>query len=490
MSTIGESIRVPEVRGTASPWPRGWLLRRALVAADIYGLVLAFAITEGMYGDIAGREAFGRSAETGLFALTLPIWIVLARLYGLYDRDETRTDQRTFDDLPGVFHLTTVGTWLVFVGSHLAGVADPDIARVTFFWIVAVMSVVASRAVARTICRRHASYVQNTIIVGADRIGKLIARQLEQSPESGLRLVGFVDSTPGEPVAGLDDVHVIGTLDDLSRLVRERDIGRVIVGFGQYGHEALAGEMRDLNDRGVQIDFVPRFYELVGPGVDIHLAGGLPLISLRPFRLSRSSLVIKRCVDFTIAGLGLFLLAPAFAVIAALIKLDSRGPVFFRQCRIGNGEFRIWKFRTMVADAEQRKHEVAHLNLHDADGRDGRMFKIENDPRVTRVGRFLRRFSLDELPQLLNVVGGDMSLVGPRPLIPEEHRWVTAWQRRRLDLKPGITGLWQVNGRSNVPFDEMVVLDYRYVTNWSLWLDLGLILKTFPKVVHGSGGAH
>jgi lipopolysaccharide/colanic/teichoic acid biosynthesis glycosyltransferase len=176
------------------------------------------------------------------------------------------------------------------------------------------------------------------------------------------------------------------------------------------------------------------------------------------------------------------LLSPLFLAVAVAIKLDSRGSVFFRQVRMGAGNrpFRVFKFRTMVADAENLKVEIAHLNMH-SDG-DSRMFKVPDDPRVTKVGRFLRRWRLDELPQLLNVASGQMSLVGPRPLILDEDQHVAAWARRRLDLKPGMTGLWQVLGASDIPFDEMTKLDYLYVTNWSLREDLRLIMLTLPAL--------
>jgi lipopolysaccharide/colanic/teichoic acid biosynthesis glycosyltransferase len=177
-------------------------------------------------------------------------------------------------------------------------------------------------------------------------------------------------------------------------------------------------------------------------------------------------------------------LVPLFALIGLAIKLDSEGPVFFRQTRMGAGgrTFRIWKFRTMAPDADERKAEVAHLNKHLQNGGDPRMFKIPDDPRVTRFGRWLRRYSLDELPQVLNVVRGEMSLVGPRPLILDEDQYVAAWARQRLNLKPGCTGPWQVQGRSGIPFEEMVRLDYLYVTGWSLFGDLKLVFRTFPML--------
>ena len=199
-------------------------------------------------------------------------------------------------------------------------------------------------------------------------------------------------------------------------------------------------------------------------------------------RLSRSPGSSSGTLDLVGAIAGLIVLAPLFAIAAAWIKLDSRGPVFFRQVRMGAGEqpFRVFKFRTMVDDAEHLKSDVAHLNMHVND--DPRMFKVPNDPRVTRVGAFLRRTRIDELPQLFNVISGEMSLVGPRPLILDEDQYVVRWARCRLKLKPGMTGLWQVLGASDIPFDEMTKLDYLYVTNWSLREDLRLIMLTLPAL--------
>ena len=199
--------------------------------------------------------------------------------------------------------------------------------------------------------------------------------------------------------------------------------------------------------------------------------------------------VTKRGFDLVFAGLSLVVLSPAFLAIALAIKLDSPGPVFFRQLRIGAGKraFRIFKFRTMVSDADDVKRELAHLNKHARSGGDGRLFKIEDDPRVTPIGRLLRRHFLDELPQLINVVRGEMSLVGPRPLIVEEDEHVREWARMRLDLRPGMTGLWQVSGHSDISFDEMMRLDHAYVTTWSFRNDVKLLLGTIPLVVKGDG---
>jgi exopolysaccharide biosynthesis polyprenyl glycosylphosphotransferase len=267
------------------------------------------------------------------------------------------------------------------------------------------------------------------------------------------------------------------------------DVERVVVAFSNEHHETQLDLIRNLNALDVQVDVVPRFFEVLGPSVDFHTVEGLPVCSLPPLRLSRSSRLIKRTVDLTGAAVGLVVLAPLFFLVAVAIKLDNRGPVFFRQVRAGEGRrlFRIWKFRSMVVDAEERKTELAHLNKHLAPGGDPRMFKIDRDPRVTRIGTILRRASLDELPQLINVLMGEMSLVGPRPLILEETSHVGDWAMRRLDLRPGITGLWQVLGRDDISFEEMVRLDYRYVTGWSLGKDFSLLVKTIPSLVNSRG---
>jgi exopolysaccharide biosynthesis polyprenyl glycosylphosphotransferase len=269
--------------------------------------------------------------------------------------------------------------------------------------------------------------------------------------------------------------------------VRALDIERVIVAFPGVENEETLAIVRELREFDIRIDVVPQLYELIPPGADVHTLEGLTVIGLPRPRLAKSSKLLKRSMDVVISAIGLLVLSPLFLLTAIAIKLDSRGPVFFRQVRMGMGEqkFRIFKFRTMTVDADQRKGEYAHMNKHARNGGDPRMFKIPGDPRVTRVGRFLRRYSLDELPQLVNVLLGQMSLVGPRPLILEEDSHVQEWARERLRLKPGITGLWQVLGRDSIGFEEMVRLDYLYVTTWSLWNDLRLMLRTLPVVAHG-----
>jgi exopolysaccharide biosynthesis polyprenyl glycosylphosphotransferase len=417
--------------------------------------------------------------------LGLPGWVVLAKLYGLYERDGERTDHTTVDDVTGVFHLVTVGVWLFYLAVELTNVAAPPLGRLFSFWVLSVLCLTVGRALARAACHRSVGYLQNTIIVGAGDVGQLTARKLLSHPEYGINLVGFVDLDPKERRDDLAHLTLLGGPDRLPEFVRLLDVERVIIAFSNDSHEETLALIRSLKDLDVQIDIVPRLFEVMGAKVGIHTVEGIPLVGLPPLRLSRSSRLMKRAMDIALSGIGLLVLAPFIAAIAVLIKLDSHGPAFFRQVRRGRGEstFRIFKFRTMVVDADERKGEVAHLNIHARNGGDPRMFKVPNDPRATRLGAFLRRSRIDEIPQLMNVLKGEMSLVGPRPLILAEDQHVSEWARKRLDLKPGITGIWQVLGASDIPFDEMTKLDYLYVTNWSLPGDLRLMFLTLPSLL-------
>jgi exopolysaccharide biosynthesis polyprenyl glycosylphosphotransferase len=472
-------------RRTAVVKRRGWLVRRMLLLADIVGLSAAFLLAEWFVRGHGPTDHVDLRGEALIFALSLPAWIVVTKLYGLYDHDEERTDHSTADDIVGVFHMVTVCSWLLFAFAYATHVAHPTVPKLVLFWGLAIVLVSLGRASARTYCRGRINYLQNTIIVGAGEVGQLVGRKVLNHPEYGINLVGFVDAEPKERREDLENLTLLGPPEKLPALVRFFDIERIVVAFSNEPHEHTLDLIRSMKDLDVQVDIVPRLFELVGPGVGIHTVEGLPLIGLAPPRLSPSSRFLKRSFDIIVSTVGLVIFGPALAVIALLIKCDSRGPVFFRQVRMGHQErtFRIFKLRSMVADAEVLKPDFAHLNANLRNGGDPRMFKITDDPRVTRVGRYLRRYSLDEFPQLLNVLRGEMSLVGPRPLILEEDQHVSAWGRQRLSLKPGCTGPWQVAGRSDVPFDEMVTLDYQYVTGWSLLSDFKLILRTIPAVL-------
>jgi exopolysaccharide biosynthesis polyprenyl glycosylphosphotransferase len=477
-----------EARRDGKTHRRGWIARRSLIVADLVGILAAFAVGETVFysSTVAGR--YGTLDEIGLFVASLPGWLILAEVYGLYDRDEEHTDHSTADEVFSVFNMLTVGTFVFVAIAYLfPGLAAIPFEKVLVFWVSAILLVVLARTAARGICRHADAYTQNTVIVGAGLVGQRVALKLLHHREYGVNLVGFVDEHPRERAEGLGDLTILGQAEDLRQIVHDYDIERVIIAFLQHPHTQLLAIIRELNDLDVQVDIVPRLFEVIGPHATMHAVEGLPLVGLPPAHLDRGALVLKRAMDILGSALGLLILSPFFAVVAFSIKLDSPGPVFFRQIRVGRGgkEFEILKFRTMGAGADEHKGEVAHLNKHR--GSDERMFKVRHDPRVTRFGRLLRRYSLDEFPQLVSVLRGQMSLVGPRPLIPEEHHHVGGWARRRLDLKPGMTGLWQVLGRDDIPFGEMVGLDYRYVTTWSVGRDLTLMLKTFAVLARSDG---
>jgi exopolysaccharide biosynthesis polyprenyl glycosylphosphotransferase len=472
-------------RNTSRLKRRGWLVRRALLTADVVGLTSAFVVAELVYSSQQQAGVLSQVTEVLTFVLFIPAWVVAAKLYGLYDKDEERADHSTTDDFVRLFHLLTVSTFLLFAVSTATRWFNPQFSKLFLFWLLALVSTALLRATSRSLCRRHISYLQNTVIVGAGEVGQTIARKVLHHPEYGINLVGFIDDQPKERIPGLEHLTVLGPQSDMPELIRLLDVERVVFAFSNETHQESLELIRSLSDHDVQVDIVPRFFEVLSPGIDVHTVEGVPILGLPSTRLPLSSRFLKRAVDIGGSFVGLLLLAPALVVIAIAIKLDSPGPVFFRQVRVGVGgrQFRIWKFRTMAQDADTRKSELAHLNKHLLPGGDPRMFKIDRDPRATRVGSWLRRSSLDELPQLINVLRGEMSLVGPRPLILDEHRHVSKWGFRRLEIKPGITGLWQVLGRDDIGFSEMLRLDYLYVSTWTLGKDFKLLFGTLPALL-------
>jgi exopolysaccharide biosynthesis polyprenyl glycosylphosphotransferase len=280
---------------------------------------------------------------------------------------------------------------------------------------------------------------------------------------------------------------VLGSQDDVATLIDDLEVDRVLLASSIGSHEEMLDLVRSVRRPDVQVSIVPRYFEIFNSHATLDDVEGMPVVTLPPMRLGSSARLLKRSFDVFVSATLLLLLSPILAAVAVAIRLDSEGPVLYRQPRRGRfgSTFRIAKFRTMYVGAEQRRAEVLHLNEVD-----GPLFKIKGqDPRVTRVGRFLRTTSLDELPQLWNVLRGEMSLVGPRPFVIYEADQITGWASRRLDMTPGVTGLWQVLGRNDIPFAEMVKLDYLYVTNWSLWWDLKILCQTIP-VVLGRRGAY
>ena len=465
---------------------RGWLVRRMLLAADVVGLTLAFLLVEVLFSGTLLLDNVGLAIEAVIFVLLLPAWAVAAKLYGLYDHDEERATHSTTDEIVSVFHLITVGVWLFVATSWMVGLANPSQAKLATFWALALIGVIGGRSLARGVARRRSAYVQNALIVGAGDVGQLIGRKLLQHPEYRINLVGFVDAAPKERRRDLGDVPVLGDPGEIGETIRRHGIDRVIVAFSQGGHEEMLEVVRSIRKHDVQIDLVPRLFEAVSANVNVHTVEGLPLLGLPASRISRSSRLMKRCVDVIGATVLLAVVSPILLVVAWLIRRDSPGPVFFRQTRLGIdlNEFTLLKFRTMREDTDDGPHRdyIRQIMHPDALPAANNLYKLEREDTVTPVGRWLRRTSLDELPQLLNVVRGDMSLVGPRPVIPYELEFFSPHHYERFLVPAGLTGLWQVEARAHSTFGEALDLDVAYARGWSFGLDLRLLLRT-PRVM-------
>lgn len=465
---------------------RGWLVRRALLAADVAGLVLAFLGAAWLAG-ATPQDNVGVGMEALAFALSLPLWIVLMKLHGLYDADEAYADHSTLDEAVKVFQVLTIGTWLFYIGSTAISWVEPSLPRLVAFWTLALVLVPGGRALGRLASRRSVAYVQNTLIVGAGDIGQLVARKLQKHPEYKLNVVGFVDAEPKIRREDLGDMTLVGSIDELPEIVRALDVERVVIAFSREPHAQNLEAIRALRELGVQIDLVPRLFEAVGPRVGIHTVEGMPLIVLPPARPSPSSRALKRTMDVLLASVALLVTLPLFAVIAFLIRRDSPGPVFFRQQRLGQNmrEFEVLKFRTMRADTDDAAHREyikSTLSANATPGSNG-LYKLDRSDAVTRVGRWLRRTSLDELPQLINVIRGDMSLVGPRPCLRYEVESFEPHHFARFLVPAGITGFWQVSARAASTFGESLDMDVAYVNGWSLGLDIRLLCRTPLQVL-------
>src|SRR6266480_2135603 len=330
----GPALTVPQ-QAAPRRIRRGWLVRRALLAADVFGLLVAFFVTELLFADNHVVGGVGTGSKSAIFVASLAAWAVIAKLYGLYDRDEERATHSTADEVVSVFHLITVGVWLFFATSWLVGLTHPNQAKLATFWLLALVCVAGLRSVARGLARRNPAYVQNAVIVGAGDVGQLIGRKLLHHPEYRINLLGFVDATPKEMRGDLEATEVLGEPDEIGEIVRRADVDRVIVAFSRDEHEEMLALVRALRKEDVQIDVVPRLFEAVGPGAPLHAIEGLPLLGLAPARMSRSTRLLKRSLDLAAALILLALCAPLMLLIAILVRRDSPGGVFFRQPRLG-----------------------------------------------------------------------------------------------------------------------------------------------------------
>ena len=475
-SDLGASV----ARGTIARehGRRDYILRRALALADSVALIVAGLVA------LSVSPAYLRGGPLDVLWLlpTIPVWLVLFRTYGLYERDVKRIGHNLLEDLPSLFHvflLGTLGLWMYF---RFIDANQLIYVEALVFGIGGIVLVTLFRSAARLLVSCTFG-PERVLLIGASPLIAPLVRNMRAHRHYQLRPVGIVLmnrlplEVPSLPVLGrARDV-------DIPAVLEEHDIERVIVAHDDVGDDVLMGVIQACGRLHIKVGLLPRDLDALGPSSQIDDVQGLTVLGLNPLVFSRSSRFVKRLMDVIGASLALILAAPITAGVVLAIKLDTRGPVFFRQPRVGRlgRRFTLLKFRTMIRDAELWVDQLS------AQSQDPNWLQLEEDPRVTRVGRFLRLTSLDELPQLFNVLRGDMSLVGPRPLIPSEDDQISGWARTRLELAPGITGLWQVLGRTSIPFEEMVKLDCVYVTNWSAWLDLKLMARTIPAVIMRRG---
>ncbi len=452
---------------------RGALLRRLLALGDWAALVAAlFAVTAATSTTDVG---------TLFWALLFsPAWILVVKLHGLYDNDHRRIRHSTFDELPSLVSATVLGTLVLdgLLALSPVGPLSPTSA------IAVGAGTLAGSFVARGALRllwHRLTGLAIGLAVGPGPAVDVVARRVSTHPETRLALVGYLSAGNGEEAAELPR---LGSIADISRVAREYAVERVVVTEQEMSEPAAERLIEECKAEGLALTFLPQHYGLLGPGIELNRLAELPVLDFRFSDAPRSTQAMKRGMDIVVSGGLLALLSPLLAVVALAILLDSGRPVFFRQRRAGRDgkPFTMLKFRTMVADAEERLGELVDLAKLDQPA-----FKIPDDPRVTRIGRLLRRFSIDELPQLINVLRGDMSLVGPRP---EEESVVALYderQRGRLAIKPGLTGPMQVYGRSDLTFEERLAMERDYLDNLSLLTDLAILMRTPRAIIRGDG---
>ena len=424
-----------------------------------------------------------------LFFALLGTWHLLFVSLGVYQSQRTASQEEEFKC---IFRATSGATISVGLLALMFRIRMVTPTYLVVFWFLTTCIILVSRWGLRFILesfRRRGRNIRHVLIVGTNPRAVKFARQIESKPESGYRVIGFAD----EPWNGLQEFlqgphRLACDLQHVALFLRKAVVDDVVIGLpirSYYEQSSAIAALCEIH--GIVVQFLPGLFNLKLARPHAEEFEGDTLISLSTGHMDGWPVILKRILDITISLAMLVFLSPLLLVVAALIKLTSEGPVFFMQDRLGLNKrrFRICKFRTMVADAEQKQVALEHLNEQQ-----GPVFKIQADPRITPLGRILRKTSIDELPQLFNVLKGEMSLVGPRPLPFRDYEGFDQdWHRRRFSVRPGITCLWQISGRNSIGFDKWMELDMRYIDEWSLWLDFRILASTIPAVLKGTGAA-
>ncbi|MBN1994892.1 MAG: undecaprenyl-phosphate glucose phosphotransferase [Anaerolineae bacterium] len=416
-----------------------------------------------------------------IFTLLL-VWVY--RQHGIY---RLRHQISWFDEFYAIVNGTTTGIVIIIVFIFIYQPTFYSRAIFIYAGCLAMAILSLSRLLKVMLLRqmrRQGVGVKQVLIIGAGEIARTVMRAIVANRDLGFNIIGFLDDHPTRGETDIGRFKALGGVDKLADILSSWPVEEVIITLPWQYHRKILSIMAQCERKNVRVRIVPDLFQITLNHMQVDEIAGVPMIGIKEVGISGLSQFLKRMIDMVFSALVLVISAPLMALIALMIKMDSPGPVFFSQERVGKmgQRFTLYKFRSMVENAEEQRQALEALNEAD-----GPLFKIKQDPRATRLGRQLRRLSLDELPQFYNVLCGEMSLIGPRPAIPAEVEQYQEWQKRRLEVSPGITGMWQVSGRSDLTFDEMALLDIYYIENWSPALDAKIFLQTIPRVIFGNG---
>lgn len=465
-------------------WP--YLLVASDMLLTFIACVIAYHIRYSLQWFLTVDPAFEIS-----FSTFLPVALALVGILPIVFRlSSVYPYERAKGLFQGVYNIATAITATVVIVISVSLIFQPQLNSRLIFLYIAILSTtllsISRYVITRSLIhlRRYGIGVERTLIVGLGDVGRMVMRNIVARPQLGYQLVGFLDDDPKAGSTDIGNFKALGGTDNLETVLKIQDVQRVIICMPWRSHHVTQRMLRFCDNAQVMAQVVPDLFQFTKSQMVVDELNGIPLISTRSLSIQGWNLFLKRLTDIVLTIAGGLVLLPIMALICVAIWLDSRGPIFYSQIRIGknNKAFRCYKFRSMVTEADEMRKDMMDQNEAS-----GPLFKMRHDPRCTRVGRIIRRYSLDELPQLYNVLLGEMSLVGPRPNLPEEVAQYQGWHTKRLSVSPGITGLWQVSGRSDLTFDEMVLLDIYYVENWSIPLDISILLRSIPAILRGRG---
>jgi len=460
--------------------------------SDIAILLCSLAVTAWIGGKLGKPLDQTSGIVAGLLGLHLPVliaasvsWHLSFRLFGLY---EPKRFRRKLEECMDIIKATSLGSLLICAMIGLLGSQFLNSLVVIVFWLTAMFMTVAVRAAMRfllTLVRSQGRNLRHIVVLGTNRRARAFAEKIRERRDMGYNVIGYVDDRSADKDG--NPIEILCGISGFPEILERYVVDEVVIALPiQTFYMQIKEIMAQCTEQGITVRFiVDKLFDLPNTKSRMEYLEDTPLFSVYMGPEENWAFIVKRVVDFVLSAVFLVLLVPLFVLVGILIGLTSQGPVFFVQDRVGHNKrrFRMYKFRTMKKEAEILQEELEGLNEAE-----GPVFKINNDPRITKIGKILRKTSIDELPQLVNVLKGDMSLVGPRPLpLRDYRRFQKNWQKRRVSVKPGITGLWQVCGRNDLSFDRWIELDMEYIDHWSLFLDFKILMKTIPVVLSGKG---